>query len=53
MLQAAYIGLITNIIIIVPTSPISAVCHVKKLKEGLKFGAPANSNPKQAKFVAK
>lgn len=53
MLQAAYMGLITNIIIKVPISPTSAVCHVKKLNEGLKLGAPANSNPKQAKFVAK
>lgn len=53
ILQAAYIGLITNIIINVPISPTRAVCHVNKLKDGLKFGAPANSNPKQAKLVAK
>lgn len=53
MLQAAYIGLITNIMIMVPNSPIKAVCHVKYLKDGLKFGALANSKPKQAKFVAR
>lgn len=53
MLQAAYMALITNIINIVPIIPIRAVCHVKKLNEGLKLGAPANSNPKQAKLVAR
>lgn len=53
MLHAAYIELITNIIITVPISPTSDVCQVKKMKDGLKFGAPADSNPKHAKFVAK
>lgn len=36
-LQAAYNGLIINIITTLPTNPISAVCHEKYLNEGLRW----------------
>lgn len=43
----------TNIITNVPSNPNKHVCQVKYLNNGLKLGAPVNSMPKQAKFVAK
>jgi hypothetical protein len=33
---------------VVPTSPVSDVCHEKYLNEGRKLGADAKSRPKQA-----
>ena len=51
ILTAEKIGLMKNIIIVVPISPIKQVCHEKYLKDGLKFGAEAKSNPRHAKKV--
>lgn len=37
----------------VPNNPIKHVCQVKYLNDGLKLGAPVNSMPRHARFVAK
>ena len=51
ILTAEKIGLIKNIITVVPMSPNKLVCQEKNLNLGLKFGAAAKSRPRQAKLT--
>lgn len=44
-------GLMKNIMTEVPISPTKEVCHEKYLNEGLKLGAEARSNPRQARLT--
>ena len=52
ILTAEKIGLIKNIIRLVPMRPTRLVCHEKNLNDGLKLGADAKSSPRQAKLTA-
>ena len=52
MLTALNMGLIKNIITVVPISPIRQVCQEKNLNEGLKLGADARSRPRHARLTA-
>ena len=47
-LTAEKMGLMRNIMAVVPTKPSRLVSQEKGLKVGLKFGAEARYNPKQA-----
>ena len=51
ILTAEKMGLMKNIITVVPINPNRLVCQEKNLKVGLKLGAAAKSNPRHAKLT--
>ena len=51
ILTAEKMGLMKNIITVVPINPNKLVCQEKNLNLGLKLGAAAKSKPRQAKLT--